>query len=308
MTRKYILGEEIEALAQGSYERRVIGVNKAIREAAKSLFGKEVVFETYATFQDHAVVVVEGTGDVFRVQYSESAKGEIFPLGVEQLSVPTYTKEQFAAKQAKAYVAAFMSGAKTSAQEHFQSLAQMIPSVVVPAQAKVLAEQFETLIQADCGWKRIFSEKQKQIQESAGDISGIRPIKAKFAKISDGSIAESDWPRFEPLVTSDTKYLRDKLDAVLAKAENAVESLAGFVPALQENSDDPTLKMFRAFAEDFAADTKAVANSLAEALEVTNRLDVRAKLADVLAIGLHRYEVAGNFVDHQARRLRSTQT
>jgi hypothetical protein len=303
----FIPSEEIKKLAFGSYESLCARVSKAIQEAAPRLFGAECTVEGLSTFNGHAIVVAEAK--CYRVKFEESDRGVIVPVHAEPLSTPVYkTVEDFAVRESKAFVDDFFSGAKTSGTERIQSLIPMIKEKVVPTPEKVM-ESFSLMVQGERPWKKFYTESlskiQAQLQTEWAALEESR-THAKFTKLYDGGLQESELSGYRDLVTSDLKYLSQRVGNLHESVENAVKAYTAKSAAKTDKKD--TVKMFEAFADDFFADISGVKKSLSEAIQLLNRVDRFGKIYDVLADELFRYEAAGRFVEKMARALSEAAT
>ena len=310
MASRYILGEEIKTLVAGSYEQLLPRVHRALSEDRKRLFGVEEDITLLGTFKGYAVAATE-SGDVFRVHYETSQDGTIVPLTSEPVTVPKYTDAEFTKREAKKFVEAFLSGARTEASERFAVLvrhaSEAAPTPVV-APSKVV-ETFEGLVKGERPWKQVYRTKLSEIREEIKsevekiDANRLRPkFKALYATESK-VLAESNSAGYEALVTSDLKYLGERVKALESLVEGALTESRGSIPALKSAAMDPTVKTFESFAEDLISDLRGVRNYLSENCESLNLLDAKAKVYDVLASELHSYEVAANFVANMSRRL-----
>ena len=125
----------------------------------------------------------------------------------------------------------------------------------------------------------------------------------KFRRLYDGSIPSSELVGYRELVTSDLKYLGERVDSILSETEKAISLFQGAVPALKTEQKDATLKMFESFSEDYVADLRGIKKALSEANSLLNGVDDFGKIYDVLANELPRYEVAGLFVGKMSRSL-----
>lgn len=308
--RGFIPTEEISRLVEGCYEQLTVRVCSAINEAAPKLLGINEAVEVAGTFSGFAIVHTEDRSQAFRVKYEISETREIMPISAEPISMKTYTPDQYAVAEARLFVDAFINGSRTEAGEHLKNLLPVVQECVV-REPKKITESFENIVRGERGWKKLYDERIGQIRSSIGeDVSKIEEsrMREKFRKLYDGSISESELPKYADLVTSDLKYLGERVDAILTGAEKAVEAYKGAIPALKTESSDPTVKMFESFSEDYIADLRGVKKTLSEASELLNRVDEVGKIYDVLASELHRYEVAGRFVEKMTRSLSEAAT
>ena len=245
---------------------------------------------------------------VFRVKYEKTQSGEIAPISAESMSVTVYkpeTMNDFAVREARAFVASLFDGSKSDAAAHLQNLVPLVKERVV-VEAPKLVEAFQNLVQGERGWKKVYAERIAQIRTTVQDElpkMEERRAPVKFARLYDGSISKMEVAKYNDLVTSDLKYLGERIESLLSVTEKAVSVSKGAVPALKAEQKDTTVKMFESFSEDFVADVKGVKKALSEASEHLNGVDDLGKIYDLLAGELHRYEVAGQFVAKMSRRL-----
>lgn len=298
---------EIRKLTIGSYEQLKAQVESSIETSREKLFGSESPVQVLGTFSGYAIVLSEDA-KVYRVKYEKSQAGEIAPISAEVLSVPAYkpdTMNDFAVREARAYVESLFDGSKKDAALHLQNLVPLVKAHVV-VEAPKLVEAFQNLVKGERGWKKVYTERIAQIRSTVKDelpkLEESRLL-AKFNRLYDGSIPKTESAKYGELVTADLKYLGEKIETLLSQTEKAVNVSKGAVPALKTEQKDPTVKMFESFSEDFVADVKGVKKALSEASEHLNAVDDLGKIYDLLAGELHRYEVAGQFVAKMSRRL-----
>lgn len=312
----FVPSEEISKLTFGSYEQLKLQVESSIEKSRDRLFGSAAPVKVLGTFTGYAIVLSEDA-KVFRVKYEKTDKGDIAPISAEALSVPAYTPQtidKFAIREAKAYVDSFFSGAKTAASEHLKNLLPLVKEKQEPLAPVKINECFENLVRGERGWKKLYTERRGQILEAVKSeltaLSESRPAwREKFTRLYDGTmqLSSSEEPGYRELVTSDLKYLGEKIEGLLVKTETAVSALHGKVPALKTESKDATLQMFESFSEDYVADLRGIKKALSEANSLLNGVDGLGKIYDVLASELQRYEVAGLFVEKMSRGLTNTE-
>lgn len=304
----FVPSEEVRKLTVGSYEHLKSQVESAITTDRERLFGSAAQVEVLGTFAGYALVLSEDS-KVFRVKYEKTQNGEVAPITAEAVNVPVYSKsnpDDFAMREAKAYVDAFMSGAKTAAVEHLKTLAPLVTQPKPLPKPAHVVEAFSNLVKGERGWKKVYTERLAQIRSSVqDDLQKMEEnrIYEKFTRLYDGSTSVEELPNYSSLVTSDLKYLGDKIESILTAAEKSVATLKGAIPALKPEQKDTTLKMFESFSEDFVADLQGVKKALSESNKLINGVDDFGKIYDVLANELHRYEVAGKFIEKMSRRL-----
>lgn len=303
---EFFLGEEIEKLTEGSYENLALRVTAAIRKDEKRLFG-EPLSEVKGTFSGYAIAITESS-NVFRVKFDRAENGDICAVSAESAGIKKFTYDQFAIREAHAYVDAFMSGSRSSASSHLLRLAPMHLSSKPRTDGSV--EGFAKLVESARAWKQVYTEKLSQIRsacEGAEVALDENRMRTKFTKLYDGAIEESAQSDYEGLVTSDLKYLAARFETLTKRVSTAVENYKGVVPALKVNSQDPTIKMFEAFQSDYITDVTSIEKALTEVVSNTNRVDAKGKIYDVLSGALHSYEVAGLFVEKMSQRLVDTE-
>jgi hypothetical protein len=303
----FVPSEEIRKLTFGSYEQLKAQVENSIETSRERLFGSKSPVQVLGTFSGYAIVLTEDA-KVFRVKYEKAQSGEIAPISAESLSVRAYKPEtlsEFAGREAEAFVEAFMNGSKSLATEHLKNLLPIVKSKVT-VEAPKLVEAFENLVKGERGWKKVYTERLAKIREMVKDeLPRLEEnqLRTKFARLYDGSISQPEIGKYKELVTSDLKYLGEKIENLLSETEKAVTVSKGVIPALKPENRDLSVKMFESFSEDFVADLKGVKMALSEAREHLNGVDDFGKIYDLLANELHRYEVAGQFVAKMSRRL-----
>lgn len=303
------MSEEVEFLVSGSYEQLAKKVYSAIKAEDKKLFG-DALAEVKGTFAGYAIVRTEST-NFFRVKFDKAENGTIVPIHAEPIAVKKYTADEFALREARAYVDAFLNTSKTEAAEHFQRLLPAALQATTRSRPAVSTpEKLDELAKTPRAWKKVYEDKLAQIRtacdgaEKALDEKRLRP---KFSKLYDGAIEESSHEDYDGLVTSDLKYLQTRFSAIIDQMADAEKALDGEILALKANSKDATIQMFEAFRKDFVADVTSLEKALTEACETMNRVDARAKVYDVLSTHLHSYEVASLFVQKMSQRLAETE-
>jgi hypothetical protein len=304
----FVPSEEIRKLTFGSYEQLRTQVAESIESSREKLFGSQSPVQVLGTFAGYAIVLSEDA-KVFRVKFEKTQAGGVAPLTVEALSVLAYkpeTMSDFAAREARAYVDAFMDGSKTVAMEHLKNLVPIVPAgkgTLPPAQ---IVEAFGNLVKGERGWKKVYTERIAQIRSTVKEeLPKLEEQRMhdKFRRLYDGSIPKTDLESYKDLVTSDLNYLGQKIETLLSETEKSVTVFNGVVPALKTERKDPTVQMFESFSEDFVADLKGVKKALLETTDHLNGVDDFGKIYDLLANELYRYEVAGQFVRKTSHRL-----
>lgn len=312
----FVPSEEIQKLTFGSYEQLKLQVESSIEKSRDRLFGSDAPVQVLGTFSGYAIVLSEDA-KVFRVKYERTDNGDVASISAEALSTPAYspqTLDKFALREARAYVDSFLSGAKSAASDHLKNLLPVVkssPPAPVPVK---ITEAFSNLVKGERGWKKVYAEKRGQIHSALKDeltaLSESRPAwREKFIRLHDGTmtLSASEESGYRELVTSDLKYLGEKVDSLLANTEEAISTFRGKVPALKTESKDATIQMFESFSEDYLADLKGIAKALSESSSSLNAVDDLGKIYDVLASELQRYEVAGLFVGKMSRGLANTE-
>jgi hypothetical protein len=304
----FVPSEEIRKLTFGSYEHLKAQVEEAIGAARERLFESTAPVQILATFAGHALVLSEDA-KVFRVKFEQTERGGVEPIAAEALSIPAYnasTLDRFTLREAQAYVDAFFNGAKTDAASHLQTLLPLVKGKAPAPPPTKITEAFQNLVKGERGWKKVYTERLAQIraavQESLPKLDEGR-LTEKFRRLYDGRTTSAELSNYKGLVTSDLKYLGERIESLLATAEKDVAAYKGLVPALKVEERDATVKMFESFSEDFVADLRGVQKALTEANNSLNAVDDFGKIYDVLASELHRYEVAGCFVGQMSRGL-----
>lgn len=301
----HIPWEELNKLIEGSYEQIAPRVHEAISKDAERLFGSSAPITLVGTFDGHAIVMSENM-DVYRVKFETSNTKQIVPISAEITSVKPLTAAQYAVSEARNYVSAFINGSKSLAAEHFARVAAVAPSQLPPEPAAVI-ESFTAAVNAERAWKKVYEERSASFVTALSDglmmELDANVLGPKFRSLYQGLISESEFASYTNLVTSDLKYIGERLDAVIATTRTAIEKSKGAIPALKTASTDPTVKMFESFGDDLLADLTGVRLALSESNEHLNKVDELGKIYDVLASELRRYEVAGRFVEKMSRRL-----
>lgn len=311
MAQKVFIPEiSLVELTEGSYERLLGDVQKAVQESAEKLLNIKECVELCGTFKGYAIVCTENRDRVFRIKYEISERGEVLPLSGEEIELRSYTPNQYVAFQAKAFVESFMSGAKTEAGEYLKRIVKLIPRLEhAPAEEKVvpsIADDLANISAAEKTWKKIFEDKLSSINKALGselDQLSESKLKPKFRKLQDGTISGPGLESYRPLVTSDLKYLSERFDATFGQVTKAVDAYKGAVPALKTESADPTIKMFESFSRDYLTDLTDLRNKLTEASNIVNAVDELGKIYDLLSTHLYRYEVAGRFIEKMSGNL-----
>ena len=301
----FIPSEDIRKLTFGSYEHLKSQVENSIEASREKLFGSDAPIQVLGTFSGYAIVLSEDA-KVFRVKFEKTESGDVATVSAETLQVPAYKKDtmgEFAMREARAYVEAFLGGSKTVATEHMKNLVPVVKDRSPSPQPPRIVESFGNLVKGERGWKKVYAAKIAEIRATVDSKLEEHRVPDKFRRLYDGTIGKSELPSYKDLVTSDLKYLGEKIENLLSETEKAVNVFRGAVPALKTEHKDPTVKMFESFSEDFVADLKGVKRALAEATEHLNGVDDFGKIYDLLANELHRYEVAGQFVAKMSRRL-----
>jgi hypothetical protein len=306
----FVPSEEIQKLTFGSYEHLKTQVESSIEKSRDRLFGSDAPVQVLGTFPGYAIVLSESE-EVFRVKFEKTDKGDVAPISAEALSVPAYsakTLDKFVLREAQAYVDAFLSGSKSNASDHLKNLVPLVKErVPAPVPAKI-SESFSGLVAGERGWKKVYTARLGEIhatvKEELQKLTESRPVwREKFRRLYDGSIPQDKLAGYRDLVTSDLKYLGERVDSLVAETEKSVSFYKGVVPALKMEQKDATLLMFESFSEDYLADLCGVKKALSEANSLLNGVDDFGKIYDVLANELHRYEVAGLFVGKMSRSL-----
>jgi hypothetical protein len=262
----FVPSEEIQKLTLGSYEHLRAQVEEAIGAAREQLFESAAPVKILATFAGHALVLSEDA-KVFRVKFEQTERGGVAPISAEALSVPAYnaqTLDRFALREAQAYVDAFFNSAKTEAASHLQTLLPLIKEKAPAPPPVKITEAFQNLVKGERGWKKVYTERLSQIRASVQDSlpkldEGRLP--EKFRRLYDGKTPAAELNNYKGLVTSDLKYLGERVEALLETAEKDVAAFKGQVPALKVEERDATVKMFESFSEDFLADLRGVKKS-----------------------------------------------
>lgn len=291
---------EIIRLIEGSYEQRAIRVGKAIEGAVEKL-GLSEEIEVAGVFDGYVVAHNADRSRAYKIKYEIAENKDVIAISAEQLPIKAVTPAEYALAEARAFVYAFINGSRSEAGEHLKNILPVVQEWHAHEPARAL-EAFESLVRGERGWKRVFAEREEQIKSAVGADIGNQ-LAEKFRKLYDGSIQESEFGNYSDLVTSDLKYLTDRVDALLTSTEKAVSGYKSAAPALKTESTDATIQMFESFAEDFVVDLRGVKNALVEANDIFNRIDEFGKIYDVLASELHRYELAGRFVEKMSRSL-----
>lgn len=317
MTRltAFVPPAELAQLTRGSYESLQLQVESAIDQARERLFGSPAPVQVLGTFAGHAVVLSE-QARVYRVRFEATDTGEISPVHTEELSVPAYRAENvasFVKKTAEEYVDSFFAGARTDAAEKLQAVVTRLAELPPTHTASTIKESFERLVTGDRPWKTLFADRQKEIgavvSEDVAQLAQDRaPVREKFARLYSGAVPKEDLVGYSDLVTSDLKHLSSRVSRLRTTLDEAVSKLQGGVPALKPATSDISLQMFEAFSQDLAQDVRGVEKSLSEAVGTLITIDDHAKIYDVLASQLNRYEVAGLFVEKMSKQLSESRT
>lgn len=305
----FVPTEEIRQLTYGSYEHLRSRIEAVLGENRVRLFGSETPVQILGTFSGYAVVLSEDA-NVYRVKYQEADSGELKVVGAEKIGVPVYSSsnmEEFLVREAKEIVGQFLGGRSDSARERLRGLAQFARETTT-LNPEGVVEAFGILVRGERPWKRLFVERAAQIratldkaQLKALDESVASP---KFSALYNGTIAESQIGGYRDLVLSDINYVSDRLDTILASTR---EAIALFNKSGQSSVDDPAISMFDSFAQDFVSDVGVTRRALSEARGALTSIVDLAKIYDVVAEAMNRYDVASVFVGKMSRRLTEAQ-
>ncbi len=305
----FVPTEEIQKLTLGSYEYLASKLDEAISKDAKRLFGESIPnkIERIGTFADHVLIAADD-GRFMKVMYERATSGAIKLVNFEAINVPLYTEANLGSyldKEARSIVDSLLAHDISQAELKLSALIPFVEETVPPTDTQVVASAIESM-RADRPWKRLYRERTEQVREFLGaELKKIeeRKLPAKFTKLTDGQVPESQHEGYKDLVHTDLAYMSEAIGGWLKSLETVSELKDANAFGPEEQAVKTT---FLAFAEDLKQDLQNVRESVVESMRLVGSVARLGELYDALAEESFHYEVASQFASTMIAGLRNS--
>jgi hypothetical protein len=293
--------ETLDALTKGCLERKVIDVWEAIEsEEGTKLLGDFTVGEQIGTF-DKKAVFVRNDGRVMSAHFGESADGRIVLLRMEPEDQKGFTESStYMADQAKKYVDAWMSARPKESLSRLQELIPLVDSTSSVTQEKVV-EGVELFMGSDRQWTKLLRENREKLAKKVGLTEESIFKLDKFRQLYEAKLPSTELESYRSLVLSDLKILKEHVDLLSESVDSSLTAFRKVAPALM--SKDEAIGVFDKFASEYQRDLRAVSKSLSESTERIGKVDLLAKVYDLVTERISDFDAAGRFVETMSRRL-----
>jgi hypothetical protein len=305
-TNRLIPIEEIKKLTRGSYEHVIAVVEQVVQENAEGIFGKQVGVRLLGTFPGLAIALSED-GDIARISFESTGNGSIRITKHEAVDVPQVDPnkvDDFVRSEVSRAVAEWQAGRVGAAQKIIASVAPYVGERPLMDDRDVVGKLISSF-EADRPWKKLFRERSDHFRkligaEALASIDNSRAAR-KFSTLYDGSISEDQMARYHSLVRSNLAYLSSRVESLRDLVESSYGSLRSVIRS--DDLEDVSVSTLALFAEDLVSDLRRLYTVLTESAKKLTETGSLGRLHDIVAEGLHEYEIAGRFVSTMARRI-----
>jgi hypothetical protein len=302
---RFLTDSEFRRLREGCFEERMIRTHEAVMAAAADHFVEGSKLEVLATYEDKAIVFVDG--ECFEAKLDRTSGGEIRIVGVQPVTVETFDEDslpQYVQRQAQEAVDLFLRGSSQAAVERILAAVPYINTQTAKPSAAL--ESVEVQLKAPTKWQQTLRERSSEVKKLirnhfGEDALGV-PKAAKFIPLHECTDQEK-LNGYKSLVHDDTQILVQQINALW---EDASESQNIARSALRDEAieDGGILSVFSDFVAGLVESLRTLGESATSAAAaVSGNVAVQSKLHDMLIEGLRPYEVGTRFAVAVAQRL-----